>query len=98
MPREFTPVVYMITDKPGGRLYIGSTTDLIRRIWELKTGAVPGYSRRYGLKQLVWYELHGSMEEAAMRERRMKKWNREWKVNRINEMNPDWRDLYHDLL
>lgn len=98
MPREFVPVVYMITDKPGGRLYIGSTTDLVRRVWEHKTGAVAGYSRRYGLKRLVWYELHGTMEEAAVRERRMKKWNREWKVNRITEMNPDWRDLYADLV
>lgn len=97
MPREFTPVVYMITDKPGGRLYIGSTTDLVRRIWEHNTGVATGYSRRHGLKRLVWYELHGTMEEAAVRERRMKKWNRAWKVKRINEMNPDWRDLYEDL-
>ena len=97
MPREFTPVVYMITDKPHGRLYIGSTTDLIRRIWQHKTGAVAGFSKRYGLKRLVWYELHETMEEAALRERRMKKWNRAWKVARIEEMNPSWRDLYEDL-
>ena len=90
-------MVYIITDKPGGRLYVGSTTDLVQRIWQHKTGAVAGYSKRYGLKQLVWYELHGTMEEAALRERRMKKWNRAWKVTRIEELNPSWRDLYEDL-
>ena len=97
MPREFTPVVYMITNKPGGRLYIGTTTDLVRRIWAHRTGAMPGYSSRHGLKRLVWYELHGTMEEAALRERRMKKWNRAWKVARIEELNPTWRDLYEEL-
>ena len=98
MPREFTPAVYMITDEPDGRLYIGSTSDLVQRIWQHKIGAVKGYSSRYGLKRLVWYELHGTMEEAALRERRMKKWNREWKINRIAEMHPTWRDLYRDLI
>lgn len=97
MAREFTPVVYIITDKPGGRLYIGSTTDLVQRIWQHKAGAVAGYSKRHGLNQLVWYEVHGSIEEAALRERRMKKWNRAWKVKRIEELNPTWRDLYEDL-
>lgn len=97
MAREFIPVVYIITDKPGGRLYIGSTSDPVRRIWLHRTGAVPGYSKKYGLKRLVWYEVHGSMEEAALRERRMKKWNRAWKVARIEELNPKWRDLYEDL-
>ncbi len=97
MAREFTPVVYIITDKPGGRLYVGSTTNLVQRIWQHKTGAVAGYSKRYGLKRLVWYEVHGSMEEAGLRERRMKKWNRAWKVRRIEELNPSWRDLYEDL-
>lgn len=97
MSRVFTPVVYIITDKPGGRLYVGSTTNLVQRIWQHKTGAVAGYSKRHGLKRLVWYELHGSIEEAALRERRMKKWNRAWKVRRIEELNPAWRDLYEDL-
>lgn len=95
--REFTPVVYIITDKPDGRLYIGSTTDLTTRIWQHKIGAVAGYSRRYNLKRLVWYELHATMEEAALRERRMKKWNRAWKVARIEQSNPTWGDLYEDL-
>lgn len=90
--------VYILTNKPNGILYIGVTNDLIRRVFEHKQKAVPGFTTKYGLDQLVYYEVHDSIEEAIHREKCMKEWKRAWKAGRILEQNPDWRDLYNELV
>lgn len=89
--------VYIITDKPYGTLYIGVTSDLPRRVYEHKNGLYEGFSKKYDLKLLVYYEEYQTAEEAIRREKCMKKWNREWKINKIHEMNRQWRDLAEDL-
>jgi putative endonuclease len=91
------PAVYIVCDKRHGTLYTGVTSDLARRSWEHRTGAVAGFTRRYGLKLLVWYEVHGTMEDAIVREKQIKAWKRGWKVKLIERMNPTLRDLYEDL-
>jgi len=74
------------------------TDDLAARTWQHKIGAVPGFTSKYGVKMLVWYEPHETRESAFIRERQLKKWNRAWKLQLIEQMNPTWRDLYDDLL
>ncbi len=91
------PAVYMLCNHRHGTLYTGVTSDLARRVWEHRTGALEGFSKRYGLKVLVWYEPHGTMEEAISREKHIKAWRRDWKIRLIKRMNPTWRDLYEDL-
>ena len=86
--------VYMMSNKPYGTLYVGITNDLVRRVWEHKNGVVEGFTRDHGLKKLVWYEVHEDPMIAISREKLIKKWHRDWKVNRIQEMNPGWEDLY----
>jgi putative endonuclease len=90
--------VYIVTNKPYGTLYVGVTTDLIRRVWEHKSEFVDGFSKRHGLKTLVWYEQHASIIEAIGREKRLKRWHRDWKVNLIQSMNPTWTDLYEGVV
>jgi putative endonuclease len=90
--------VYILASRRNGTLYIGMTDDLARRIWQHRTGAIPGFTREYGVKMLVWYELHETRESAFTRERQLKKWNRAWKLQLIERMNPAWRDLWDDLL
>lgn len=89
--------VYIVASKRNGTLYIGMTDDLLKRVWQHRTGVVPGFTRDYGVKTLVWYETHESRESAIVRERRMKKWNRAWKLDLIEKQNPDWIDLSKDL-
>ncbi len=86
--------VYILTNKKDGVLYIGVTSNLQKRIWEHKEGIVKGFSKKYNLKMLVWYEVYDDIVEAIKREKAMKKWNREWKIKRIETMNPNWEDLY----
>ena len=93
-----TPCLYIITNKTRGTLYIGVTSDLVQRIWQHKNGLIEGFSKRYGLKMLVWFERHDSMESAIVRERNVKYWRRDWKIQIIEESNPTWRDLYPDIL
>lgn len=90
--------VYMLSDKPRGTLYIGVTSDLIKRIWQHKESFVDGFSAKYGLKNLVWYEVHEDINEAIRREKQLKKWNRIWKIELIEKNNSEWQDLYPDLL
>ena len=90
--------VYILASRRNGTLYIGMTDNLARRVWEHRIGAVPGFTRKYGVKLLVWYELHESRESAFQRERQLKKWNRAWKLNLIERSNPNWHDLTDDLL
>ena len=87
------PAVYILASKPNGTLYIGVTSDLARRIEAHRSGVVPGFTGKYNVKMLVYFELHDDMLEAIQREKRLKKWNRQWKVNLIEETNPEWSDL-----
>ncbi|MCP4393028.1 MAG: GIY-YIG nuclease family protein [Alphaproteobacteria bacterium] len=89
--------VYIITNKRNGTLYIGVTSNLQKRIYEHKTGAVDGFSKTLRLKMLVYFEVFDDIESAILREKQMKKWNRDWKIKRIRQMNPEWNDLYESL-
>ena len=90
--------VYMLASRRNGTLYTGVTNDLARRVSEHRDGFVPGFTREYGVKMLVWFEHHTDIEQAILREKRIKRWRRAWKLNLIETANPDWRDLYADLL
>jgi putative endonuclease len=90
--------VYIVTNRPNGILYVGVTSDLIKRAYEHRTKAIDGFTKRYDLTQLVWYEAHGSIQSAIQREKTMKHWPRAWKVRLIHALNPNWRDLYDELL
>ena len=90
------PCVYILASRPRGTLYVGVTSDIVQRVWEHKSDLVEGFTKRYGVHTLVWYELHGSMEGAISREKAIKKWNRAWKVELIERCNPTWRDLYEE--
>jgi len=90
--------VYIITNRPEGTLYVGVTSDIARRAWEHREGVVEGFSKRYGLKRLVYVERHETIEDAIRREKRIKRWPRAWKVDLIRKTNPYWRDLYDELV
>ena len=89
--------VYIVTNRPNGTVYVGVTADLPRRAYEHRTGAVEGFSKRYGLKRLVHAEHHPDIRAAIRREKAIKRWSRAWKVRLIHEQNPDWSDLYDTL-
>jgi putative endonuclease len=89
--------VYMMSNKPNGILYVGVTADLARRVYEHKEGLYRGFTKRYGLKTLVFYEAYDDIRIAIQREKTIKGWPREWKVRLIHALNPEWRDLYGDL-
>jgi putative endonuclease len=86
-----------MASRRNGTLYVGVTSDLIKRAWNLRTGAVEGFTRRYHVKNLVWYEMHESMESAIACEKAIKAWKRGWKLELVEKMNPDWEDLYAKL-
>jgi putative endonuclease len=90
--------LYIMTNRPNGTLYIGVTTDLSSRAWQHRTGAVPGFTKRYVLTRLVYIETHESIGEAIRREKLLKTWRRAWKVRLITESNSHWDDLYDSLL
>ena len=92
------PSVYILASKRNGTLYIGVTSDLVKRIWEHKNNMVEGFTKRYGVHQLVWYELHENMEFAIQREKQLKEWKRKWKLELIETNNPNWQDLYHTIV
>jgi putative endonuclease len=87
--------VYILASKPYGTLYIGVTNDLVRRVWEHKNDFVEGFTKKYAVHRLVYYEQCGDVESAINREKQMKKWKRRWKPELIEKMNPDWKDLYN---
>jgi putative endonuclease len=95
---EKQPAVYILASKRNGTLYIGVTSDLTKRVWEHKNDLVEGFTKRYGVHRLVWYELHESMESAIKREKSIKEWKRVWKLELIESANPDWEDLYHTII
>ncbi len=88
---------YMMTNKPRGVLYVGVAADLAARVYQHREGAGSAFCRKYGLKRLVWSARHDCIEEAIDHEKRLKKWRRDWKIRLIEDMNPDWRDLYETL-
>ena len=90
--------VYILASKPNGTLYIGVTSDIARRAFEHRSDAVDGFTKRYGVHRLVYVEFHETVPDAIPREKRLKKWRRSWKVQLIQQSNPDWCDLYEDLL
>jgi putative endonuclease len=90
--------VYILANRPYGTLYVGITNDLVRRVWEHRNGVVNGFSDRHELKRLVWYEVHATAYEAIRREKLIKKWHRDWKVNLIQSMNSEWEDLFDSVV
>ena len=91
------PAVYILASKRNGTLYTGVTSDLVKRIWEHKNDLVEGFTQQYHVHDLVWFELHDNMTTAIEREKNIKEWKREWKLNLIEKNNPDWQDLYDDI-
>ena len=91
------PCLYILASRRNGTLYVGVTSDLSRRAWEHKTGIVEGFTKRYGVQLLVYAEFHATMEEAILREKRIKTWRRAWKIALIERTNPAWRDLYDKI-
>ena len=92
------PAVYMMSSKRNGTLYTGVTSNLPKRVWEHKNNLVEGFTKRYGVHQLVWFGIHETMESAIVREKRIKEWQRAWKLKLIENANPEWRDLYESIL
>jgi putative endonuclease len=96
MPKQ--PAVYILASQRNGTLYIGVTSDLKKRAWEHKNDQVDGFSKKYGVHDLVYYELHENMVSAITREKQIKKWNRAWKLELIEKENSDWRDLWEEII
>lgn len=89
--------VYILANKKNGTIYVGITSDLIKRIYEHKNKLINGFSRKYNLTNLVYYEVHDNIEEATNRERQIKNWHRQWKINLIEKNNPNWNDLSESI-
>ena len=92
------PAVYILASKRNGTLYTGVTSDLVKRVWEHKNNMVEGFTKRYGVHQLVWYEVHEGMESAIEREKQLKEWKQKWKLELIESINPSWEDLYQTII
>ncbi len=92
------PAVYILASARNGTLYIGVTSDIVKRMWQHRNDSVQGFTERHGVHILVFYEMHACMEAAIQREKRLKKWERTWKLRLIEEQNPLWRDLWADIL
>jgi putative endonuclease len=90
--------VYLLASRRHGTLYLGMTNDLVRRVHEHKSKSVPGFTRRYGVDRLVWFEIYDDPATAISREKELKKWRRDWKIRLIEEQNPDWCDLYETIV
>lgn len=89
--------VYILSSKQNGTLYTGVTSDLVKRIYEHKNNLADGFTKKYNIHQLVWYEIHETAETAITREKQIKKWQRKWKLELIERNNPQWKDLYEDI-
>lgn len=98
MTKILQPAVYLLASQQRGTLYVGVTSDLIKRVYEHMHDVVEGFTRRHGVHTLVWYELHETMEAAILREKRIKAWQRAWKLQLVESANPDWNDLYPGIL
>ncbi|RJY09694.1 GIY-YIG nuclease family protein [Aurantiacibacter aquimixticola] len=97
MQRDFAPTVYLLASARNGTLYVGVTSNLMQRIAQHRAGIGGGFAARHRVTRLVWFEQHGTMEHAIIREKRIKKWNRAWKLRLIEADNPDWRDLAEEF-
>ena len=97
MQREFQPSVYLLANRKNGAIYTGVTSKLIQRFHQHREGLFDGFTKKHGVKRLVWFELHSTMEHAIVREKRIKKWLRRWKMELIEKDNLGWRDLAEDL-
>ncbi len=95
---EKHPFVYIMTSKRNGTLYTGVTSDLPGRVWHHKNNSVDGFTKKHSVHTLVYFEPHGDMDAAIAREKEIKKWKRKWKLKMIEECNPEWRDLYGDIV
>jgi putative endonuclease len=95
---ERQPCVYLLASTRNGTLYAGVTSNLVKRAWEHKQHIVEGFTKKYRVDRLVWYEVHETMASAICREKATKNWKRSWKIKSIEEVNPEWRDLYDDLV
>jgi putative endonuclease len=95
---EKQPCVYILASRRHGTLYVGVTSDLPKRTYEHREGLIPGFTREYGVKRLVFFEVHEDMEVAILREKRLKKWRRAWKIELIETTNPEWEDLAVTML
>ena len=91
------PCVYLLASKRNGTLYVGVTSNLLRRVWQHKNDVMEGFTKRYGVHNLVWYESHDTMESAITRENAIKEWKRAWKLSLVEKDNPAWLDLYEEL-
>jgi putative endonuclease len=92
------PCVYILASRRNGTLYVGVTSDLVKRVWEHQNNLAEGFTKRYGVHTLVWFEQHETMESAIAREKAIKEWKRLWKLDLIEQQNPEWRDLYADVV
>jgi putative endonuclease len=92
------PCVYLMASQRNGTLYVGVTSNLIQRVWQHKESLIEGFTKKYGVKTLVWFEQHATMESAIAREKAIKEWKRDWKLALIEKTNPEWRDLYLDIV
>ncbi|NOU39894.1 MAG: GIY-YIG nuclease family protein [Methylotenera sp.] len=92
------PCVYILASKRNGTLYIGVTSDLIKRVWQHKNDLVEGFTKKYKVHDLVWYELVDDMASAILREKQIKEWKRQWKLELIEKLNPYWKDLYPSII
>jgi putative endonuclease len=92
------PAVYILASERNGTLYIGVTSDLVKRVWQHREHVVGGFTTEYAVDRLVWFEQHATMDSAITREKRLKKWERKWKLRLIEEANPDWIDLWPQIL
>ena len=95
MSKQF--YVYILASERNGTLYVGVTSDLTKRIWEHKNKLVKGFTEKYGVDKVVYYEVHTDAENAILREKQIKKWNRSWKLRLIEEKNPEWNDLFDEI-
>ena len=92
------PALYILTSKRNGTLYVGVTSNLVRRIWQHRNNQAEGFSQRYNVHQLVHFELHQCMEQAITRGKQIKKWNRKWKLRLVQKDNPEWIDLWEEII
>jgi putative endonuclease len=92
------PVLYILASKRNGTLYTGVTSNLVKRIWEHRNNQLEGFTKKYQIHMLVYYEVHEDMYEAIVREKQIKQWNRKWKLDLIEKMNPQWQDLWNEII
>jgi putative endonuclease len=90
--------VYLLASTKNGTIYIGVTSDLVKRLYEHKNNLIAGFTKKYAVHRLVYFEIHQDIRQAIIREKQLKKWKRQWKINLIEKENPEWKDLYDDIV